>query len=298
MTSSTITCSAHAKINLTLEILGKRPDGYHEIASLMQALALHDQLTFTPAKNLFLRSNVAELETEDNLIFRAARLLHNELGVSKGAAVDLKKRIPLAAGLGGGSSDCAAALRALDELWNLGLSVDQLIELGSRLGSDVPFFFHGGTALVEGRGETVTPLPPFPFHWVVLVTPRVELAEKTRALYSKVTPAHYSSGERTLRLADRLRRGEPFDYSLLANAFLPILLDESPAVRACWERVLQEGANHVLLSGSGPTLYTLLRKEEDARALCVLLMDLDAQVELTTTTSLREPESIRIDFDP
>lgn len=291
MSRAVVKAYAHAKINLSLEILGKRPDGYHEIVSLMQALALHDSLTFTAAELLTLRSSAAELEMGENLILRAAKLLQAECGISAGVVVELEKRIPVAAGLGGGSSDCAATLLALNEIWGLGLSRERLVSLSLKLGSDIPYFFYGGTALVEGRGETVTPLPAFPFHWVVLVTPRVDLPEKTKTLYGKITPDAYTSGDTTRRLAERVRRGEPVDVSEFSNAFLPILLNESPAVRMCWERLHQAGAEHVLLSGSGPTLYVLLEDESDGRALCALLMGLDAQVQLTTTTSLEQLQS-------
>lgn len=284
MNPTTIRAYAHAKINLTLEVLGKRPDGYHEIVSVMQSLALHDTLTFAAAERLTLRSSVAEFQMDENLVLRAARLLQTECGISEGVMIELEKRIPVAAGLGGGSSDCAATLLALNELWRLGLSREQLVSLGARLGSDVPYFFYDGTALVEGRGEKVTSLPPFPFHWVVLVTPNVRLPEKTRTLYSKITPDNCTSGDTTRRIAERLRRREPVDISSFPNAFLPILLSESASVRACWNRLHQAGAQNVLLSGSGPTLYTLLTDESDGRAICALLMGLDAQVQLTTTS--------------
>ncbi len=288
MSHDAVTEYAHAKVNLTLEILGKRPDGYHEIVSLMQALALHDTLTFAPAGDLTLRCNVSELAVQGNLVLRAARLLQTELGVSKGAAITLEKSIPIAAGLGGGSSDCAAALRALNRLWSLGLSLEQLTDFGAKLGSDVPFFFHGGTALVEGRGEKVTPLPSFPFYWVALVTPRVLIADKTTTLYGKITPSEYASGKATRLIAELLLRGETVDASLLSNAFLPVLLRENDAVRACWDRMQLARARQVLLSGSGPTLYSLLDNEEEARSIPALLMGLDAEVLVTTTTSLEE----------
>src|SRR5687768_1385067 len=144
--------TAHAKINLTLEVLGKRADGFHEIRSVMQRITLADTLTIRRAEELILACSDPELEGPENLVWRAAELLRGEYGVSAGASLALEKRIPVAAGLGGGSSDAAAALRGLNELWKLGLNGERLRDLGARLGSDVPFFLlESGSALAEGR---------------------------------------------------------------------------------------------------------------------------------------------------
>src|SRR5688500_15047283 len=135
-----LTLTAHAKVNLTLEVLGKRADGFHDIRSVMQRISLADTLTVERAEGLTLTCSDPGLEGPENLVWRAAELLRTECGVAEGAALRLEKRIPVAAGLGGGSSDAAAALRGLNELWRLRLSGERLWELGARLGSDVPFF--------------------------------------------------------------------------------------------------------------------------------------------------------------
>ena len=162
--------SAPAKVNLTFEALGRRADGYHEVRTVLHAVSLADEIAFAPADDLSLAveppeagafSSAASAPTgDDNLVLRAARLLRREAGVKTGAAIRLRKRIPVAAGLGGGSSDAAAALRGLRRLWGLDLDADALRELAAQLGSDVPFFVTGGAALAEGRGERLTPLPP------------------------------------------------------------------------------------------------------------------------------------------
>jgi len=156
---------AYAKINLTLEVTGKRPDGYHELVSIMQTISVADELSLSRASDLTLDCDQPELAGEDNLVLRAARLL------GAGGHFELRKRIPVAAGLGGGSSDAALALRLLDTVHHLHLTPEQLLDAAAKLGSDVPFFLHGGTALIEGRGERVRPLADLPQHWLVLVNP-------------------------------------------------------------------------------------------------------------------------------
>lgn len=160
---------APAKVNLTLEVLGRRPDGYHEIGSIIQAIGLYDVLTMEPAQGLEVEPEM--IAGEENMVMKAARLLKDATGTLQGARLRLTKSIPVRMGLGGGSSDAAATLTGLNRLWGLGLSRERLLPLALALGSDVPFFVHGSTALVEGRGETVTPLPSPPLKKVVLLCP-------------------------------------------------------------------------------------------------------------------------------
>jgi len=157
---------AYAKINLTLEVLYKRSDGYHQIASILQSVGLCDTVSASAASELLIEAPGLDCPLAENLILKAARLLQDVTGYTGGACIQVTKRIPQAGGLGGGSSDAAATLVALNRLWGLGLEQQELLNLGTRLGSDVPFFLYGGTALVEGRGEIVTPLPPLSGLWV------------------------------------------------------------------------------------------------------------------------------------
>ena len=173
--------SAPAKVNLTFEALGRRADGYHEVRTVLHAISLADEIAFAPADDLRFavespdagaRSSAASAPAgDDNLVLRAARLLRREAGVKAGATIRLRKRIPVAAGLGGGSSDAATTLRGLRRLWGLDLDADALRELAAQLGSDVPFFVTGGAALAEGRGERLTPLPPAQGGVVVMASP-------------------------------------------------------------------------------------------------------------------------------
>jgi 4-diphosphocytidyl-2-C-methyl-D-erythritol kinase len=186
---------APAKINLTLDVLGRRPDGYHALRSVMQTLELHDTLELRPAPAIRFACDVPALAGEDNLVPRAARLLRTATGYAGGVDVTLHKRIPVNAGLGGGSSDAAATLLALNRLWGLALTPERLAELGAALGSDVPFFFYAPLALVSGRGEVVEALPPAPPAFVVLLQPPCGLS--TAQVFAALPPTRYGCSRRS-----------------------------------------------------------------------------------------------------
>ncbi len=154
-----LTVLAPAKLNLTLEVLAKRQDGFHEIRSVIQAINLCDSFSFQSGDNIEFKCDLPDWIAEESLVSRAAGLLREATGCSKGATIEVSKRIPLLSGLGGDSSGAAAVLRGLNQFWGLGLSHEELLKMAWQLGSDVAFFLYGGTALVEGRGEIVTPLP-------------------------------------------------------------------------------------------------------------------------------------------
>jgi 4-diphosphocytidyl-2-C-methyl-D-erythritol kinase len=252
---------AYAKINLTLEVIGRRADGYHELASVMQTVSLHDTLALRPAPagTRTLDCDVAELAGADNLALRAAHLLAAEAGGDPGVAIELRKEVPARGGLGGGSGDAAAVLMALERLWRLRLPAGRLTELAARLGSDVPFFLAGGTALVGGRGERVEPLPDGVALWLVLLRPPVAIA--TSAAFAALTPRDFAGGAASAALAAALRRGEPPDRAStgrpdpLVNTFEPSVLRDYPAVARAREALIAAGAPVVRLSGSGPTLF-------------------------------------------
>ncbi|MEW6233614.1 MAG: 4-(cytidine 5'-diphospho)-2-C-methyl-D-erythritol kinase [Chloroflexota bacterium] len=258
---------AYAKINLTLDILGRRPDGYHEIASVMQAISLHDTLVFSKGPGLCVECSDRRLAGPDNLVHRAAELLRREMGGVQGARVRLTKRIPLAAGLGGGSSDAACALLGLNALWRLGLGQERLAELASRLGSDVPFFLTGGTALVQGRGERVTPLPPPAPAWLVLAVQPVGVSAKTRTLYEALQPGDYTDGSATRRMVEDIERQGRIDPRLTFNAFEPLAFRLFPELERVRTAMLEAGASLVRLSGSGPAMFTIVPDRRTAHAL-------------------------------
>jgi len=266
---------ARAKINLTLEILGRRPDGYHEIETVLQTLALHDRLVFSPAKDgVFLTCDHPEVPAgEDNLAHRAARLLMEETGKKAGAKIYLEKRIPVAAGLAGGSADAAAALKGLNSLWGTGLTPGELMALGARLGADVPFCLAGGTALARGKGEALETLPPLRGLGVVLVKPAfgVSTAQAYR-LYDQQSggagarPAPPDERpDRQAMLAAVAKKDAGQIGRLLNNVFEPVIAGVYPEIAQIKKALLEAGALGACLSGSGPTVFGLWADEAQAR---------------------------------
>jgi len=261
------TWRAYAKINLCLEVLGRRRDGYHDVLTILQTVDLYDTLAFEPADELTLTCSDPRLSGEDNLVLRAARLLQRAAGVEHGAAIHLEKRIPVGAGLGGGSSDAAVTLLALSPLWGLHMTRSNLENLAAALGADVPFFLYGGTALAEGRGDRITPLPLLPEHWVVLVRPALEIPDKTSLMYAWLTPREYTSGLVTRSMARAIREGQEIRPGLIFNTFEWVAFRNLDLLDVVRQRVVEAGADHVRLCGAGPALYALYREESAARAL-------------------------------
>ncbi|MBI2836376.1 MAG: 4-(cytidine 5'-diphospho)-2-C-methyl-D-erythritol kinase [Chloroflexi bacterium] len=279
-----ITILAPAKINLTLEVLGKRTDGYHEVRSVMQAISLCDRLSFELADRVEFRSDSLGWDAERSLVSRAVRLLREATGCVKGALLTMEKHIPLAGGLGGESSASAATLAGLNQLWELELSREKLTDLAQELGSDVAFFLYGGTALAEGRGEIVTPLPPISRMWVVLVVPDVpRLPEKTGQMYGRLTPDRYTDGSITRELVFQIAQGNAPDPGLLFNVFERVAFSAFPGLGDYRDRMLEAGAPHAHLAGSGPTLFSLLAEREKAEALYFRLKGEQKETHLAET---------------
>lgn len=260
--------TAYAKINLSLEVLGKRTDGYHDLISVMQMVDLHDTLTFAPCDTIEVECQESALaaEAEANLVLRSARLLRDRAGVSEGARIRLEKRIPVAAGLAGGSSDAAATLRGLCELWSVAVPGPELASMAASIGSDVPFFLDGPTALVEGRGERVTRLPALSAGWAVLVCSQYNLADKTRRLYSSLTRDDMTEGAVTWQLIRTLGSGEFPPPGLYFNSFERVAYQTFEGLEGVRRQVLRAGGADPHLSGSGPTLYILFPLAEANRA--------------------------------
>ena len=262
---------AYAKVNFTLEVLTRRGDGYHEIVSIMQTVSLHDKVTVEPADEITLCPALPGVAAEDNLAYRAAVLLAKRSGTGRGASIGLEKAIPQASGLGGGSSDAATVLVGLNRLWGLEMSEDELAGLAAELGSDVPFFIRGGTAMVSGRGERVRPLPPVDQAWLVLLCPEIPLADKTAAMYSRMTPGHYTGGLLTRKLEARIRGGGDVPAEFLYNAFDEIAHEAYPGLGAYWDGLGGLGAQEIHVAGSGPTLYAPMSRREQGTAIALLL---------------------------
>ncbi len=263
-----LTVLAPAKVNLVLEVLGKRKDGYHEIRSLIQSINLCDVLSFELDRDISFDCNNLELGGEDNLVFRAAWLLKKISGYRGGVKIRLEKRIPYGVGLGGGSSDAAATLMVLDHLWELGLSMRQMVRLAAQLGSDVPFFLYRGAAMVKGKGEKLKPLVALAMpQFVIVVPPLPRISGKTQYVYSCLPPEHYTKGEFTRNAVKVLSRGKGFSPSLLFNVFDRVALAVFPSLGEYRERFIEAGATNVCLAGSGPALFSLIEGKAIAKEL-------------------------------
>jgi 4-diphosphocytidyl-2-C-methyl-D-erythritol kinase len=275
---------AHAKLNLGLEVLGRRDDGFHELATIFVAIDLCDDLVLSAGDELSIACNDPELAGEDNLAMRAIRILRSEMSHPGGAKLEIEKHIPTAAGLGGASSDAAAALLAARELWGIDVPDDRLHAIAGELGSDVPFFLRGGCALGQGRGERLTPLPLPRETWFVLVVPAVAIPNKTARLYGLLISEDFGDGSRVAAQASRLQGGLGLDPELLNNAFVRPLyalcleVAELPGIMA------QAGALSVALSGAGPAHYAVVHDPAEAERLAARLRERLGRRSLVTVT--------------
>jgi len=253
-----ITVKAPAKINLTLEVLGKRPDGYHEIRSVLQTIDLDDTLHFREARDVTVSCAMPGWSAEKSQVTKAAALLQEYAGIKKGAEIRIEKRIPLQTGLGGDSSDGAAALRGLNELWKLKLSDEKLTALAARLGSDAPFFVRGGTAVAEGRGETVAALPVVRKIRLVIIVPDIPVAPgKTARAYAALKPSHFTDGTITQKLADIIKTGQAVGPEALFNVFEDIAVDVHPGLSYYISGCIRSGVP-IHLAGAGPALFAIV----------------------------------------
>jgi 4-diphosphocytidyl-2-C-methyl-D-erythritol kinase len=256
-----VTVRAYAKINLGLEVLGKRPDGLHEIRTVLQTIDLSDRLDFAPGPGVSLRCRGMRV-TPDNLILQAAHLMKDRGSVAEGVDIACLKRIPIGAGLGGGSADAAVTLCTLWSFWGVRLDADTLVDLAGRLGADVPFCLRGGTALASGDGREVQALPPAPPHWVVLVSMDSGDVVKTGGMYGRLTAGDWSDGARVHLQAEAIRGGR-LDYGSIGSAFEPHAIERWPRTRQALEVLEEEGALAASVSGSGPSVFGLFLRRVD-----------------------------------
>ena len=256
---------SYAKVNLTLEVVRKQEDGFHELASLVHTINLADDLRIEPAEELLTRVEGLDIDPETNLVYRAAELVANALNEKRGAELSLVKRIPAAAGLGGGSSDAATTLVGLNTLWGSQLSLAQLSELAAQLGSDIPFFIRGGAALMRGRGEELQVVAPLIGQWLVVVVPAHDILDKTRRLYAALQPADFSSGDATFKAADKLSAHTIIRDEDLTNAFTRAAREVFPGLADVWTEAERLTQRRFHLSGAGPAIFALARDRADAR---------------------------------
>lgn len=257
-----------AKINLSLRILGKRPDGYHEIETVLQTVSLHDSLEFavTSHPNIIFSCNDASIPNQTNLVVKAAEALRAQYDVKAGARIQLEKKIPVQAGLGGGSSNAAVTLFALARLWELPATLEELSQIGATLGADVPFFLKGGCVLASGIGTTLTELPNLPPLHVLIVAPesKVSTASAYQALRAPAlttsNPVPILVSSRTQSIFSDLEQWPLCDH--LENDFERVIFDMEPEIQRVKEALMQAGARCALLAGSGSSVFGIFENDD------------------------------------
>ena len=281
-----VTVEANAKINLTLDILGKRPDGFHEVAMVMQTIGLHDTLVMEKTeRDIELSINVPWLKADEkNLAWRAAELIRQEYGLEGGVRIELTKRIPVAAGLAGGSADAAAVLKGMNDLYGLQLDEEKLCELGARLGSDIPFCIMGGTMLATGRGEVLTRLSDMPETWVVLAKPRISVSTAwAYQNYDEQGAERHPDNEAIKQAIDCGNRKAV--AGLLCNVLESVTIKKYDVIADYKQMMLDKGAMASMMSGSGPTVFGLAERKETADRIAAYMREhTDAYVYVIRTT--------------
>ena len=290
MDTESLRLSAYAKVNLSLEVLGKRVDGYHEVATVMQTVDLTDSLWFSQSDDLEVECDVPGLSGAQNIVWDAAIALARHAGFEPMGRIEIQKRIPLAAGLGGGSADAAAALRGLNGLWRLGLRVEELGTVAATLGSDVPFLLNGGTALGTGRGEVLRPLEAPAGAPVLLVVPAESIPRKTPTMYGALRGEDLTNGNHTRRLIDGgAIPGGTLTSGLCRNAFTRAALGIFPGLRDVWETVSAIAKYPPGLSGAGPAFFCKPSDEGEREQVAYALRNTGATVRLVRTINPTHP---------
>lgn len=264
----TLTRKAYAKINLGLDVLRRREDGYHEVKMIMQTVDIYDVLTFVkaPADVFRLSVDSAQIPDDDNnLVLKAARLLFATAGIDAGVEVTLQKNIPVAAGMAGGSTDAAATLIGLNALYDLRFTTEQLQEIGVKLGADIPYCIMGGTALSQGIGEILRPLPAPPRAHLVIAKP--DLMISTKYVYENLHANSLKVHPNIDGMIEALSNQDLIKMcSLMGNVLETVTEKENPIITQIKELMKEQGATGALMSGSGPTVFSIFTEEEKARS--------------------------------
>ena len=280
--------TAYAKINLGLSILGKRKDGYHEVSMIMQSVGLCDEVIITEGEGIQISTNLEGLTCgKDNLAYKAAALLAEKYNVIPNVHIILNKKIFMAAGLAGGSSDAAAVLRGLNKYWNLNLGDDTLETLAAELGSDVPFCICGGSAIAKGRGEIIVPLSDMPETIVVLAKLR-NLDVSTAWVYKNYNPGRVVNNPSIEQIAEELSKGGKAIAHYMGNVLETVTIPANPQIASIKAAMLSAGAYYSMMSGSGPTVFAFAENQEIAEKIVDALKNFDVETAITTTVRRKE----------
>ena len=274
-----ISLKAYGKINLGLDVVRRREDGYHEVKMIMQTVDLWDELTFcdVTTDEIVITSDSSELpDVKDNIIYKACRMMKDIYGIDKGVHVTVDKHIPVAAGMAGGSADAAAALKAMNMLFGLNLSDEQLMEHGVKLGADVPYCIMQGTALSEGIGEILTPLPPMPDCLIVIAKPAIGVS--TKWVYQNLKVDLLEERPDIDGMADALKTGDLKGITdRMANVLETVTIPANPVIDSVKKLIAENDSMGVLMSGSGPTVFGIYdnRDKEQAQRVVDMLREKD-----------------------
>jgi 4-diphosphocytidyl-2-C-methyl-D-erythritol kinase len=261
--ASTLALPSFAKINLHLQVVGRRVDGFHDLCTVFQTISLYDTIEVRPAHAIEMTCNDLRIPADgSNLVIRAARMLCEAYDVKCGAEIHLEKRIPAPGGLGGGSSNAAVTLLALSKLWRLDIGPEELHPLAERLGSDVPFFLYGGTALGMGRGEAIEPITEFTENQVLVVSPNVSVATKDAFKRLNLATLTKQEAKRRLQICRSDLESADFQYTAFKNDFEITVFAAYPEVERVKSTLLDLGAERAMLSGTGGSVFAVFDKEE------------------------------------
>ena len=259
---------AYGKINLGIDVIRKRPDGYHDLDMIMQMVDVYDDIIIEKkaGEEIVVKADAAVLSNgKDNLAYMAAKMLFDEFGIKSGVEITIHKRIPIAGGMAGGSSDCATTLIGINEMFNLGLSKQQLMERGVKLGADVPYCVLGGTAIARGIGEVLTPLPTPPQCHVIIAKPPISVS--TAYVYGHIRPDEITKRPDIEQMTLAIKEQDLNKLSdLLYNVMEEVTVSEYPVIEKLKSIMLEKGALNSIMSGSGPTVFGLFDDREKAQA--------------------------------
>lgn len=262
-----ISLKALAKINLGLDVLGKREDGYHEVRMIMQTIHLYDRVEIkkTKSPHIHVETNLFYLPVdENNLVYKAAKLMKTEFKIKEGVRITLQKFIPVAAGMAGGSSDAAAVMVGMNRIFNLGIKQSRLMELGLKIGADVPFCIMRGTALAEGIGEKLTPLPPMPKCPVLIAKPAVSVS--TKRVYEQLHLTEMTEHPDIDLIAENLKKKNLKGIAEnMGNILETVTIKEFPVIREIKKLMKENGALGAMMTGSGPTVFGIYHNEKEIR---------------------------------
>ena len=267
MAENTFTLPSFAKINWFLRVLGKRPDGFHELCTVFQTISLHDNLTFSEHNQVTLTCDDKRIPTDEkNLIIKAAFELKQKFDIRSGAKIHLEKKIPAPGGLGGGSSNAVVALLGLIKLWEIEINFIELLEIGKKLGSDVPFFFSGGTALGTGRGTETSPLDDFTENHILIVTPNVNVSTAEAFAGLNAPRLTNKTPKSILQICRDDARTLDFRQSLLVNDFEKSVFKVEPEIERVKVKLIELKAKRALLAGSGASVFAVFEGKEQLQS--------------------------------